>query len=142
MAKTQTINLLIVEDDEIDYMGLSRALSSMKIRNPVYRVHDGIEALEALRGLNGRKKLPRPYIILLDINMPRMGGIELLEHLRADEDLKDSIVFILTTSSAEEDVSQAYAHNVAGYIVKSDARNSFIAATELLDVYWEIVTMP
>lgn len=136
------VTLLIVEDDEIDLMAMKRALKQLKITNPVLHAHDGVNALEILRGENGKEKLTRPYIILLDINMPRMNGIEFLGNLRADPDLKNSIVFVLTTSEADQDIIGAYNYNVAGYIVKSDAADSFLQAAKLLDFYWTIVALP
>jgi CheY-like chemotaxis protein len=81
---------------------LGAVFISPEIANPVSFAHDGIEALEMLRGTNGRPRLPRPYLILLDLNMPRMDGIEFLKELRKDEELKKSIVFIMTTSDADD----------------------------------------
>ena len=98
MRNPKTVQLLHVEDDTLCLIGLNRAFKAAKIANPVSFAHDGIEALEMLRGTNGRPRLPRPYLILLDLNMPRMDGIELLHELRKDEELKKSIVFIMTTS--------------------------------------------
>ncbi len=138
----QPVTLLIVEDDEIDLMGIHRALRDLKISNPTVHAVDGIEALETLRGENGKTAVKRPYIILLDLNMPRMNGIQFLEEIRSDEALKDSVVFVLTTSDADADIISAYAFNVAGYIVKSDARESFKEAMDMLDVYWTIVALP
>jgi len=105
------VTLLIVEDDEVDVIGIMRALESLKIANPTIIANDGIEALEHLRGENGREKITGPYIILLDINMPRMSGLEFLEIIRSDPALKKSIVFMLTTSNADQDIVAAYEHN-------------------------------
>ena len=103
---------------------------------------DGVEALEILRGENGHAKLPRPHLILLDLNMPRMNGIEFLEAVRADEDLRSAVVFMITTSKADEDRMRAYGHNVAGYIVKRDPANTFMEAVALLEHYWKVVEFP
>ena len=138
----QPVTLLIVEDDEIDLMGVHRALRDLKISNPTIHAVDGIEALEILRGENGHDAIKRPYIILLDLNMPRMNGIQFLETIRADDSLKNAVVFVLTTSDADTDIIGAYAFNVAGYIVKSDARESFREAMNMLDIYWTIVALP
>jgi CheY-like chemotaxis protein len=139
---TSMVNLLLVEDDEVDVQGLKRAFAKSRIGNPITVARDGIEALEILRGENGQAKLAKPHLILLDLNMPRMNGLEFLEAIRADEDLKTSVVFMITTSKAEEDKARAYEKNVAGYIVKQDPANTFMQAVELLEHYWKIVELP
>jgi CheY-like chemotaxis protein len=142
MLEPTTAQLLHVEDDDLCLMGLNRAFKAAKIANPITVAHDGIEALETLRGTNGRSRLPRPYLILLDLNMPRMDGIQLLTVLRDDEELKKSIVFIMTTSDADEDKVSAYNLGVAGYILKTNPANAFLEATALLDTYWRVVELP
>jgi CheY-like chemotaxis protein len=137
-----TVNVLLVDDDEVDVQGLRRAFSKSKIANPIMVARDGFEALEILRSQNGKTKLPKPHLILLDLNMPRMNGIELLEALRADEDLRSALVFMVSTSKAEEDKARAYGHHVAGYIVKQDPANTFMQAVSLLEHYWKIVEFP
>jgi CheY-like chemotaxis protein len=141
MLDPRTAQLLHVEDDDLCIMGLVRAFKVAKIANPVSFAHDGIDALEMLRGTNGRGRLPRPYVILLDLNMPRMGGIEFLEELRKDDDLRRSIVFVMTTSDADEDKVKAYNLGVAGYILKTPA-NAFLETAALLDTYWRVVEFP
>jgi CheY-like chemotaxis protein len=136
------VNLLLVEDDEVDVQGLKRAFAKSRIGNPITVARDGIEALEILRGENGQAKLAKPHLILLDLNMPRMNGLEFLEAIRADEDLRTSVVFMITTSRAEEDKARAYEKNVAGYIVKQDPANTFMQAVALLEHYWKIVEFP
>ena len=141
MLELQTVHLLHVEDDELCIIGLSRAFKMAKITNPTRFAHDGIDALEILRGTNGRERLSRPYLILLDLNMPRMGGLEFLEELRKDKDLKTSIVFIMTTSGAEKDKVKAYGLGVAGYILKT-TDNAFLQLTALVDIYRRVVEFP
>lgn len=136
------VSILVVDDDEVDIKALDRAFKKLKIANPVTVVNDGIEALECLRGDNGRAALSRPYMILLDLNMPRMNGIEFLDEIRHDPDLCDSTVFILTTSNDEEDKFKSFHHNVAGYIVKSDPATGFMKAVEMIDLYWRVVELP
>ena len=140
MTKTQykPANLLLVEDDDIDAMGIERALKKMRLLNPLTRAKDGIEALELLRS----GELPKPYIILLDLNMPRMGGLEMLKVLRQDDQLCDSVVFVLTTSSNDEEITSAYRKNIAGYIVKSTLDRDFNQLFKLLDNYWRLVELP
>jgi CheY-like chemotaxis protein len=139
---TLMVNLLLVDDDEVDIQGMKRAFAKSRIGNPITVARDGIEALEFLRGENGRPKLAKPHLILLDLNMPRMNGLEFLQAIRADEDLKNSIVFMITTSKAEEDRARAYDQHVAGYIVKQDPANTFMQAVALMEHYWKIVEFP
>lgn len=142
MPDSNTVNVLLVEDDEVDRKVVRRAFAKHKIGNPITEAHDGIEALEAIRGQNGHAPLARPYLVLLDLNMPRMNGIEFLQELRGDDRLCDSVVFVLTTSREEQDRVQAYRLNVAGYMVKTDAGTDFINAVEMLDHYWRVVEFP
>ncbi len=87
-------------------------------------------------------RVPRPHLILLDLNMPRMGGLEFIKTLREDRSLCDSVVFVLTTSKSDEDLSAAYRSHVAGYIVKSEIGDSFSSLVQMLDAYWQIVELP
>ena len=139
---TKTVNILLVEDDKIDQKAFVRAFNEFRIGNPVKIANDGVEAWEILTGANGNEPLQRPYMIILDINMPRMNGIELLQKIRADERLHDSIVFVLTTSNDEQDKFEAFNLNVAGYMLKMDMGNSFCKAVELVDNYWRVVEFP
>lgn len=133
------VNILLIEDDDVDAMGISRAARKLNITNSVLRARDGVEALAMLRedGL-----IERPYLLLLDINMPRMNGIELLSELRSDANLADSVVFVLTTSKAAQDIFEAYRHNVAGYIVKGRTEEGFTRVIDLLDRYSRNVEFP
>ncbi len=133
---SKVVNILLVEDDEVDVRALRWAFDKLKIANPLTVASDGVEALEIL------KTFPRPYLIITDINMPRMNGIELLRHIRASEELRDSIVFVLTTSNDEQDKIDAYNLNVAGYMLKSDMGTSFQRAIGLIDNYWKVVEFP
>jgi CheY-like chemotaxis protein len=136
------VSILLVEDDEVDVMAVRRALKELKIANPFFRAADGIEALEMMRGENGRKKLPRPYIVLLDLNMPRMSGLEFLEELRNDSELRSAIVFVMTTSAAEEDRVRAYDKCIAGYVLKHSPAHSFLDAMTMLEHYWRVIEFP
>lgn len=131
-------SILLVEDDEIDAMGVQRAFAAMKLANPLHRARDGIEALDILRS----SRITPPYIVLLDLNMPRMNGIEFLEAIRDDEELCSAVVFVLTTSKHDEDVAKAYKKNIAGYIVKSSIDHEFNELLSFLDAYWKIVELP
>jgi CheY-like chemotaxis protein len=142
MHADKTVHLILVEDDEVDVLSIQRAFTKLKIKNPMRRVKDGIEALHLLRGEEGYEKLTSPFILLVDINMPRMSGLELIQEIRQDEDLRTAIIFVLTTSSHEEDKFAAYNLNVAGYILKDNAGNDFIRIVNLLDCYWRIIEFP
>ncbi|WP_119840264.1 response regulator [Pseudooceanicola algae] len=134
------LNIILIEDDDGDAKAIRRAFSKARIANPIIRVTDGIEALALLRGESGTP--PASYVILLDLNMPRMGGLEFLSRIRADPRLQKEIVFITTTSNDDRDKSEAYAHNVAGYILKTKAGTDFINLVGTLDHYWRIVELP
>lgn len=136
------VNILLVEDDEIDVRSVKRALQAQKIANPVFQASDGVEALEMLRGEAGRAPLPRPYLILLDLKMPRMNGIQFLDEIRADPELRDSVVFVLTTSGDERDKVAAYEMNVAGYLLKQDIGDGFMHAIRMLDYFTISVQFP
>lgn len=142
MSERRTVNILLAEDDRIDEKAFLRAMQKLRIVNPVTVARDGVEAWEILKGENGRERLPRPHLIVLDINMPRMNGLELLDRIRADDKLHNSVVFVLTTSNDEQDKLEAFDLNVAGYMLKSDVGNSFVRAVELMDNYWRVVELP
>lgn len=137
-----TVSILLVEDDDIDAEGVERALEKAYIANPRFRARDGVEALEMLRGENGHEAIPTPHLLLVDINMPRMDGIEFMTEIRKDEKLKKSIAFILTTSNGESDKIEAYNLNVAGYLVKSKVGDNFVDMIDMLDHFWKIVEFP
>lgn len=133
---TKVVNILLVEDDRIDAKAFLREMKKLKIGNPVIHANDGVEGWETLQDM------PRPNMVILDINMPRMNGLELLRKIRTDPALHDTIVFVLTTSNDEEDKFEAYDLNVAGYMLKSDMGNSFVRAVALVESYWKVVEFP
>src|SRR5437763_13518330 len=122
MSDARPLHILLVEDDQVDVMNVRRAFEKNKILNPLYVAMNGSEALAMLR--DGR--VPRDRrLVLLDLNMPGMNGIEFLRELRADPDLKLTPVVVLTTSNDERDKVHAYDFNVAGYLVKPVTFPSF-----------------
>ncbi len=138
----KSISILLVEDDEVDAMNVKRAFKKVKITNPLFVAENGLEALAMLRGEGTQQIIPKPKIILLDINMPRMNGIEFLQKLRADPELKSISVVMLTTSNEERDKIAAYDLNVAGYILKPVEPEKFLEAISALNMYWALIEMP
>ncbi|HEX2188925.1 MAG TPA: response regulator [Longimicrobiaceae bacterium] len=139
MADEKMLNILLVEDDEVDVMNVRRAFKKNNICNPLWVAGNGEEALEMLRGPD----LPRDRrLVLLDLNMPRMNGIEFLRALRTDPELGGTPVVVLTTSADERDRVDAYNLNVAGYILKPVTFVNFVEAMATLNKYWSLVEMP
>jgi CheY-like chemotaxis protein len=133
------LNILLVEDDQVDVMNVKRAFERNRILNPLQVASDGIQALEMLR--NGEIPASR-RIILLDLNMPRMNGIEFLRELRADPALRLTPVIVLTTSNDERDRVEAYHLNVAGYLLKPVTFVNFVELMATLNKYWSLVELP
>ena len=133
------LNILLVEDDKVDVMNVERAFQKSHIVNPLFLAVDGEDALERLRG--GEVPLSR-LLVLLDLNLPRMNGIEFLRELRRDEALRHLPVVVLTTSDDERDRAEAYNLNVAGYIVKPVTFLNFMEAMATLNKYWTLVELP
>lgn len=133
------INLLLVDDDEVDVLNVRRALERGRITNDIWVAGDGIEGLAMLRG----SEMPRERrIVLLDINMPRMNGIEMLRELRADAELQVTPVVMLTTSNDDRDRIESYRLNVAGYLLKPVTFVSFVETMTALNRYWTLVELP
>ena len=138
-TEDRALNLLLVDDDDIDVMTVRRAFAKARLTNPLYVASDGVEALRMLR--DGSVPAAR-RLVLLDINMPRMNGIEFLRELRADAALRSTPVVVLTTSAADEDRAEAFDLNVAGYLLKPVAFEAFVDRMTALDRYWNLVEMP
>jgi CheY-like chemotaxis protein len=133
------LNILLVEDDDVDVMNVRRAFRQFHILNPLFVASDGVEALSMLR--SGAVPTDR-RLVLLDLNMPRMNGIELLRELRSDPSLHATPVVVLTTSDDERDRIEAYNLHVAGYLVKPVTFASFCELMVTLNKYWMLVELP
>ncbi len=133
------LNILLVDDDEVDVMTVKRAFSRANITNKLYVATDGIEALQLLRG-DGIP--PSRRLVLLDLNMPRMNGIELLREIRADPALHTLTVIVLTTSNEDRDRVEAFQLNVAGYLLKPVTFHAFAEVMSTLNKYWTLMEMP
>ena len=133
------LTLLVVEDDEIHAMNVERAFRRSTAVARVVTARDGVEALDLLRG---GEAATDDTLVLLDINMPRMNGIEFLREVRADPALRSLPVVVLTTSDDERDKVDAYELNVAGYLLKPVTRERFLRCMELVETYWTTVELP
>ena len=129
---------MLVEDDGVDVMTIKRAFKDLKITNQLVHTVDGEQALEHLRSESNK----RPCVILLDLNMPRMNGIEFLKVVKDDETLKKIPVVVLTTSGEERDIVESFNLGVAGYIVKPVDYKGFVEAIRAIDLYWTLSELP
>jgi len=130
--------ILLLEDDTVDAMTVKRALKDLKVTNPLVRTANGEEALAYL----GDEKNTKPCVILLDLNMPKMNGIEFLKVVKTDEKLKRIPAIVLTTSKDDQDRIQTFQFNVAGFIVKPVDYKKFVEAMRILDLYWTLSELP
>lgn len=130
--------VLLVEDDSIDAMTVRRAFRDLKMTNPLQHAVNGEEALAYLQNPANDK----PCVILLDLNMPRMNGIEFLKVAKAEPDLRRIPVIVLTTSSEERDVVESFRLNVAGYIIKPVDYRNFVEAVRTIGLYWTLSELP
>ncbi len=136
-------NILLVEDDKVDVMNVQRSFKKANITNPLFIANNGLEALEILRNESALVQMPASRrLVLLDLNMPKMGGIEFLKALRSDADLKATTVIVLTTSDQERDRIESFNFNVAGYILKPVTFASFAEVMAALNHYWTLCEIP
>ncbi|WP_437527352.1 response regulator [Sorangium sp. So ce726] len=138
-VEEKLLNILLVEDDDVDVMNVRRAFKRNNISNPLWVAGNGVEALEMLR--SGVVPVER-RLILLDLNMPKMNGIEFLRELRADPELVATSVVVLTTSNDDRDKVGAFNLNVAGYLLKPVTFLSFVELMAALNKYWRLVELP
>ncbi|MCK5074885.1 MAG: response regulator [Calditrichia bacterium] len=135
------IPILLVEDDDVDIETVKRAFKKNKFTNPLYIAHNGEEAIQFLRNegeYSDLQKCPRPSIILLDLNMPVMNGIEFLKIIKNDDKNKTIPVIVLTTSKEENDRIDSYELSVAGYIIKPVEFAKFVEAIKTIRLYWSL----
>ena len=132
------ISILLVEDDQVDVMTVKRALRELRVANPLHTAGNGEEALAFLRS----PEHELPGIILLDLNMPRMNGIEFLRIAKQDDDLKKIPVVVLTTSAEEQDRVESFKLGVAGYMLKPVDYRQFVDVVRTIDLYWTLSELP
>jgi len=145
MDKNNPIVILMAEDDPDDRMLAEEALDESRLANELHFVCDGIELLDYLkkRGKFAEKPAPRPGLILLDLNMPRVDGREALEEIKSDPDLRSIPIVVLTTSKAEEDILKTYQLGVSGFITKPVEFKGLVDVMQSLGKYWfQIVELP
>ncbi|MHC4912827.1 MAG: response regulator [Planctomycetota bacterium] len=130
--------ILLVEDDHVDVMTVKRALADLRVRNPLVHSTNGEEALAYLQEPGNHK----PCLILLDLNMPKMNGVELLRTIKADKVLKTIPVVVLTTSKSEKDIAEIFENGVAGYVVKPADYKKFVEAIRTINLYWALSELP
>lgn len=136
------MNILLVEDNDVDVLLFQRALRNAGTNSSVVRAKDGVEALEILNEQSADGRVQDPYVIFLDINMPRMNGHELLKELRASEHLASSRVVVVTTSDDPRDIELAYGNYASGYVVKPGGSAEMTEVIKSLQDYWDICEHP
>ena len=138
----QSLHILLVEDDAVDAEMIIRSFQGAESKRTITVARDGVEALGLLREQAREHGLTQPYLIITDIHMPRMNGIEFLRSLRQDPRLRQSVAFVLTSSSCEADKLAAYQQQVAGYVLKAGLTENLAALVELIKCYQEHVEFP
>lgn len=136
--KLSSKSILLVEDDQVDVMTVKRALKEIHVTNPVVNLENGEEALKYLRDPGNEK----PCIILLDLNMPIMNGIEFLQIAKQDAQLRRIPVVVLTTSEEQQDKVSSFDLGVAGYMAKPVDYRQFVEVMRTIDAYWTISEVP
>jgi len=137
------MEILLVEDNPGDVRLTKEALKEGKVYSNLHAVKDGVEAIEFLRREGRFRGVPRPDIILLDLNLPRKDGREVLQEIKSDDDLKRIPVVVLTTSKAEEDVLRTYNLHANCYVTKPVDLEKFMVVVKTIDSFWlTVVTLP
>ena len=135
-TRQNIIEILLVEDNEPDVLLTLEAFEEASVPNRLHVARDGVEALQFLRREGPHKDAPRPDVILMDINMPRKNGLEVLDELKADPGLACIPVVMLTTSQAEDDVRSSYQRHASGYVVKPVGFENFLSAMKAFESFW------
>jgi len=143
MESLTVVDVLLVEDDPGDVVLIKEAFEYNKVHNSLHHVSDGVEALDFLYRRNGQEQAPRPHLILLDLNLPRKDGREVLQEIKADADLRPIPVVVLTTSEAEEDILRSYHLHANAYVTKPVDFDRFIEVVRLIDDFFvTVVKLP
>jgi CheY-like chemotaxis protein len=143
MASYRAIEILLVEDNPGDVRLTQEALKENKVRNNLHVARDGVEAMQFLRRMKGYEQSPRPDLVLLDLNLPKKDGREVLTEIKTDETLRSIPVVILTTSDADDDIIKAYHMYANCYVRKPIDLNRFIDVVKVIENFWlSIVELP
>ncbi|MEO1514919.1 MAG: response regulator [Bacteroidota bacterium] len=130
--------ILLIEDDYVDALTVQRALKDIDVKNQVIHIENGEDAIQYLKNTGSL----RPCIILLDLNMPRMNGLEFLEVAKTDEHLRSIPIVVLTTSTEHKDRHESFNHSVAGYMVKPIDYDEFVDMMRTISAYWTKSELP
>ena len=142
MTSVRPFSILLVDDDDVAAEAVVRGLAKNAMHCPITIAEDGSVALQILRGTHPMRAIVKPYVVLLDLNMPRMNGFEFLRELRMDKQLRNSVVFVLTTSGSPAERASAYEENIAGYIVKSGVGPQLSGLARFLIEYRSAILLP
>ena len=141
-SKAGNMKFVVIDDDEIDREVIRRALRKIGSSTQIVEAENGVEALRLLRGSANHAPLEKPYVLILDLNMPLMNGFEFLDELRRDSNLKYTPIFVLSTSNEAIDKVKAHRRCISGYIVKSSKHENFQEAMTMLDRYQRVTELP
>jgi CheY-like chemotaxis protein len=142
MSSVPALSLLVVDDDDVAAEAVVRGMRKHALDCPIVVAEDGMAALQILRGKHPTRQIAKPYLVLLDLNMPRMNGMEFLRELRSDSQLRGTVVFVLTTSGSDADRARAYQESIAGYMVKSGLGPQLSGLARFLTEYRSSVLFP
>jgi CheY-like chemotaxis protein len=142
MTDVQALSVLLVDDDDVAAEAVVRGLRKNAMQCPIVMAEDGGVALQVLRDAHAMRRIAKPYLVLLDLNMPRMNGFEFLRALRSDTELRGTVVFVLTTSGSDRDRTRAYNENIAGYMVKSGLGPQLRGLAQFLIEYRASILLP
>jgi CheY-like chemotaxis protein len=143
MSEREPVEILLAEDNPGDVKLTRKALEKGRLANNLHVVNDGVETMQFLRGEGPYTETPRPDLVLLDLNMPRKDGREVLEEIKDSEDLKRIPVVVLTSSEAEEDVIKSYERHANAYLTKPVDFDGFIDVVSTLEEFWlQVVKLP
>lgn len=132
-----TVSVLLVEDNDLDVRRVERGFQKLNDGRAVVRARDGVEAIQILHGETDTNPPKPPFVVMLDLNLPRMGGLEFLARLREDNALRTTPVFVLTTSNYHVDINKAHEKMISGYLLKPDSAEEMVSVLKTLSNLWD-----